>query len=233
MQQAKIDWFNANNKIGIKNVITELVVRHSGWECDPLAWLVELTDGKKVFVTTNHGTPVLWSQQAVQDYYANVKKEANEYRLSLKEVFDLELKPRHSAPRTLPDNFYSIPPDFPVMRILADIMLTGTCERTLVIVDTVARASILKKLITTRPCDLYLASLDVKQRFETLQRITYIKNHVLITVRAHIPTVVQGYHKHKTKVVQAWYASPNSMHLKYLKTALPNAEFINSYEEPK
>ena len=233
MQQAKINWFNANNKIGIKNVLKELVVRHSGWECDPLAWFVELENGKKVFVTTNHGTPVLWSQQAVQEYYANVRKEANEYRLSLKEVYDLELKPRHSAGRTLPPDFYSIPPDFPVMRILADVMLTGSSERTLIVVDTVARASLLKKLITTRPCDLYSMSLSSKERFEVLNRVNDVDNHVLITLVLNIPTVVHGYHKHKTKVVLAWPHVTHSSYALKLRTWLPDAEFINSYEEPQ
>ncbi len=39
----------------VKRVLLTATIMHTGWELDNEAWLVELDDGRKVALTTNHG----------------------------------------------------------------------------------------------------------------------------------------------------------------------------------
>ncbi len=42
----------------VKQVLYKATIMHTGWESDNRAWLVELEDGRKVVLTTNHGSIV-------------------------------------------------------------------------------------------------------------------------------------------------------------------------------
>jgi hypothetical protein len=42
----------------VKQVLYKATIMHTGWESDNEAWLVELEDGSRVVLTTNHGSVV-------------------------------------------------------------------------------------------------------------------------------------------------------------------------------
>lgn len=68
----------------ITEVLSEIPIMYSGWECDQKAWLVRFEHSKKpVCLTTSNGTLVRWSQQDMQDKLAETSTSARAIRTAL------------------------------------------------------------------------------------------------------------------------------------------------------
>ena len=40
----------------VKNILKDFVILHKGWEMDNIGWIVELENGERKLVLTNHGS---------------------------------------------------------------------------------------------------------------------------------------------------------------------------------
>lgn len=61
----------------VKQVFHRATIMHTGWESDNEAWLVELEDGRKVVLTTNHGSIVEMDIGYASDKYLETLNSAD------------------------------------------------------------------------------------------------------------------------------------------------------------
>lgn len=64
----------------VKNVIFTATVMHNGWEMDNEAWLVEMEDGKKLLLNTNHGGVYELAIADLREKIAETEKSAESLR---------------------------------------------------------------------------------------------------------------------------------------------------------
>ena len=81
-QQAKERGFG-----DIVRIIYIATILYEGWEMDNKAWIVELSDGKKIALSTSHGSIVEWSKQEAETALMRDLKSAESIREAMQEMW--------------------------------------------------------------------------------------------------------------------------------------------------
>lgn len=71
---------------GYKATLFHFAVLHEGWEMDNNAWVVELENGERVFVTTGHGGTYVAERKEFEEKLAEYENVAAATRKALEMV---------------------------------------------------------------------------------------------------------------------------------------------------
>ena len=77
----------------IKAVLHTETILHNGWEMDNTAWIVELADGSRAALTTEHDGVYPWTKKQAEDKLAEAEASAASIRRAL-ELWSIGDTPR-------------------------------------------------------------------------------------------------------------------------------------------
>lgn len=70
-------------QMGVKNVLHTADIMHVGWEMDNAGYIVQMTDGTHLALTTNHGGVCAWTRQEAEEKLAETEASLASIRKAL------------------------------------------------------------------------------------------------------------------------------------------------------